>query len=270
MTLADLEAILGRRRSRRVRGRGSRVARRARRRRARARGQGLAHGAGEADDRDARRGREAARGQGGQRVRRTGRAGGRGPARRARGARRGVGAGRRARPHARRPRPSARPPPPRHPGAARARGHLRRAWATASLEGPEVEDDWHNFEALNMVPGHPARSMQDTLYVELGEPEQVMLRTHTSPVQIRTMETMAPPIYVVAPGPHLPQRDARRPPLAGVPPDRGARRRPRHHARRPVRHHRGVRARAVRRRAASAPASAPTSSRTPSRRPSSR
>jgi len=68
------------------------------------------------------------------------------------------------------------------------------------VQGPEVEDDWHNFEALNMVPGHPARSMQDTLYVELGEPEQVMLRTHTSPVQIRTMETMEPPIFVVAPG----------------------------------------------------------------------
>jgi phenylalanyl-tRNA synthetase alpha chain len=68
------------------------------------------------------------------------------------------------------------------------------------MEGPEVEDDWHNFEALNMAPAHPARSMQDTLYVELGEPEQVLLRTHTSPVQIRTMEHMAPPIYVVAPG----------------------------------------------------------------------
>ena len=68
------------------------------------------------------------------------------------------------------------------------------------VQGPEVEDDWHNFEALNIPPGHPARSMQDTLYVELGEPEQVMLRTHTSPVQIRTMETQAPPIYVVAPG----------------------------------------------------------------------
>jgi len=68
------------------------------------------------------------------------------------------------------------------------------------VQGPEVEDDWHNFEALNIPPAHPARSMQDTLYVELGEAEQVMLRTHTSPVQIRTMETMAPPIYVVAPG----------------------------------------------------------------------
>jgi len=67
-------------------------------------------------------------------------------------------------------------------------------------EGPEVEDDWHNFEALNIPPSHPARSMQDTLYVRLGEEEQVMLRTHTSPVQIRTMETNDPPIFVVAPG----------------------------------------------------------------------
>ncbi|HEY3724372.1 MAG TPA: phenylalanine--tRNA ligase subunit alpha [Acidimicrobiia bacterium] len=67
-------------------------------------------------------------------------------------------------------------------------------------EGPEVEDDWHNFEALNFPPGHPARAMQDTLYVNLGEPEQVLLRTHTSPVQIRVMETQKPPIYAVMPG----------------------------------------------------------------------
>ncbi len=67
-------------------------------------------------------------------------------------------------------------------------------------EGPEVEDDWHNFEALNFPPGHPARAMQDTLYVRLGEPEQVLLRTHTSPVQIRVMEQHRPPIYFVAPG----------------------------------------------------------------------
>jgi phenylalanyl-tRNA synthetase alpha chain len=68
------------------------------------------------------------------------------------------------------------------------------------MEGPEVEDDWHNFEALNMAPAHPARSMQDTLYVDLGAAEQVLLRTHTSPVQIRTMEAMRPPIFVVVPG----------------------------------------------------------------------
>jgi phenylalanyl-tRNA synthetase alpha chain len=67
-------------------------------------------------------------------------------------------------------------------------------------EGPEVELDWYNFEALNFPPGHPARAMQDTLYVKLGESEQVMLRTHTSPVQVRTMEAQKPPIYVVAPG----------------------------------------------------------------------
>ncbi|HMF84591.1 MAG TPA: phenylalanine--tRNA ligase subunit alpha [Acidimicrobiia bacterium] len=67
-------------------------------------------------------------------------------------------------------------------------------------EGPEVEDDWHNFEALNIPPAHPARSMQDTLYVKLGGEEQVMLRTHTSPVQIRTMERSDPPIYVIVPG----------------------------------------------------------------------
>jgi phenylalanyl-tRNA synthetase alpha chain len=98
-------------------------------------------------------------------------------------------------------------------GHARPRGHLHLITQVQRelediflgmgylvMEGPEVEDDWHNFEALNMVPGHPARSMQDTLYVELGEAEQVLLRTHTSPVQIRTMEKMAPPIHIVAPG----------------------------------------------------------------------
>jgi phenylalanyl-tRNA synthetase alpha chain len=67
-------------------------------------------------------------------------------------------------------------------------------------EGPEVEDDWHNFEALNFPPGHPARAMQDTLYVDLGESEQVLLRTHTSPVQIRLMESTPPPIYAVITG----------------------------------------------------------------------
>ncbi len=67
-------------------------------------------------------------------------------------------------------------------------------------EGPEVETDWYNFEALNFPPGHPARSSWDTFHVELGEPESVVLRTHTSPVQVRTMETHEPPIYVVSPG----------------------------------------------------------------------
>lgn len=67
-------------------------------------------------------------------------------------------------------------------------------------EGPEVEDDWHNFEALNFPPGHPARSSWDTFFVDLGEQEQVVLRTHTSPVQIRVMESQRPPIYSVMPG----------------------------------------------------------------------
>jgi len=67
-------------------------------------------------------------------------------------------------------------------------------------EGPEVEDDWHNFEALNIPAAHPARSMQDTLFVDLGEPEQVLLRTHTSPMQVRIMESGPPPVYVVSPG----------------------------------------------------------------------
>ena len=67
-------------------------------------------------------------------------------------------------------------------------------------EGPEVETDWYNFEALNMPPAHPARSMWDTLYVRLGAPESTCLRTHTSPVQIRVMETRELPVHVVMPG----------------------------------------------------------------------
>jgi phenylalanyl-tRNA synthetase alpha chain len=67
-------------------------------------------------------------------------------------------------------------------------------------EGPEVESDFYNFEALNMPPAHPARSMWDTLFVDLGEPGTVVLRTHTSPVQIRVMEQSPPPIYAVMPG----------------------------------------------------------------------
>jgi phenylalanyl-tRNA synthetase alpha chain len=67
-------------------------------------------------------------------------------------------------------------------------------------EGPIVETDWYNFEALNFPAGHPARNMYDTLYVDLGEPESVVLRTHTSPVQVRVMERQAPPIYSIMPG----------------------------------------------------------------------
>ena len=68
--------------------------------------------------------------------------------------------------------------------------------------GPEIEDDWHNFTALNFPPNHPAKAMHDTFYLERtdesGQP--LLLRTHTSPVQIRTMQTRKPPLYVIAPG----------------------------------------------------------------------
>jgi phenylalanyl-tRNA synthetase alpha chain len=68
-------------------------------------------------------------------------------------------------------------------------------------EGPEVETDWHNFEALNTPPDHPARSLMDTFYVDgPNGPETAVLRTHTSPVQVRVMESKQPPIYVICPG----------------------------------------------------------------------
>ncbi|QXC61905.1 phenylalanine--tRNA ligase subunit alpha [Aquihabitans sp. G128] len=67
-------------------------------------------------------------------------------------------------------------------------------------EGPEVEDDWHNFTALNFGRYHPARDMQDTFFVDLGAEREVVMRTHTSPVQIRVMEGQAPPIYSIMPG----------------------------------------------------------------------
>jgi phenylalanyl-tRNA synthetase alpha chain len=65
-------------------------------------------------------------------------------------------------------------------------------------EGPEIEHDYYNFTALNHPPGHPARMLQDTFYVQ-SHPE-TLLRTHTSPMQVRAMETQAPPIFVVVPG----------------------------------------------------------------------
>jgi phenylalanyl-tRNA synthetase alpha chain len=69
-------------------------------------------------------------------------------------------------------------------------------------EGPEIETQWYNFSALNMPENHPARAMQDTFYLELreGETEPRVLRTHTSPVQIRSMEANGAPIRVIAPG----------------------------------------------------------------------
>lgn len=71
-------------------------------------------------------------------------------------------------------------------------------------EGPEAESDWYNFEALNIPPSHPARDMYDTMYLEVGAPETVLLRTHTSPVQIHLMEEAVRdgtlPIHAVMPG----------------------------------------------------------------------
>jgi phenylalanyl-tRNA synthetase alpha chain len=69
-------------------------------------------------------------------------------------------------------------------------------------EGPQIETDWHTFEALGTPKDHPARDMQDTFYVA----DEIVLRSHTSPVQIRTMQTQPPPIRIVAPG-HVYRRD---------------------------------------------------------------
>jgi phenylalanyl-tRNA synthetase alpha chain len=106
---------------------------------------------------------------------------------------------------------------PAHVLSAPARGHLHLvSQARAELEdvfvgmgftvaeGPEAESDWYNFEALNMPPAHPARGMYDTIYLDIGEPETVLLRTHTSPVQIHLMEQAVRddslPIHAVMPG----------------------------------------------------------------------
>ena len=66
-------------------------------------------------------------------------------------------------------------------------------------EGPEIEDDWHNFSALNLPEYHPARDMQDTFFIQTN-PEEILLRTHTSSVQVRYMEDQKPPIRTISPG----------------------------------------------------------------------
>ena len=99
-------------------------------------------------------------------------------------------------------------------------------------EGPEIETQWYNFTALNMPENHPARAMQDTFYLEPRDAgdEPRVLRTHTSPVQIRTMEAHGAADPRDRAGPRLPLRQ-RRDPHADVPPGRGAGDRPRDHAR---------------------------------------
>ncbi|HMX70488.1 MAG TPA: phenylalanine--tRNA ligase subunit alpha [Solirubrobacterales bacterium] len=101
------------------------------------------------------------------------------------------------------------------PGSpARAVGHLHPITRTRRLiedvmiglgyqvmEGPEVEHDYYNFTALNHPEGHPARMLQDTFYVDTDEHvEQVLLRTHTSPMQVRAMESAPPPLFMIVPG----------------------------------------------------------------------
>lgn len=94
-------------------------------------------------------------------------------------------------------------------GTGQAQGHLHPITITrqrieaifktlgfAVVEGPEIEDDYHNFSALNIPENHPARAMQDTFYFE----NHTLLRTHMSPVQIRTMEKNKPPLRIIAPG----------------------------------------------------------------------
>ena len=95
--------------------------------------------------------------------------------------------------------------PPRPVGHAHLVARTQRAIEDVMVglgytvaEGPEIEHDYYNFTALNHPPGHPARMLQDTFYVQ-SHPE-VLLRTHTSPMQVRAMETQAPPIFVVVPG----------------------------------------------------------------------
>ena len=85
-----------------------------------------------------------------------------------------------------------------HP-VTRTLARIEQIFAQAGFavkEGPEIEDDWHNFEALNIPQSHPARAMHDTFYFDAHR----LLRTHTSPVQIRTMEAEAPPLRIIAPG----------------------------------------------------------------------
>ena len=85
-----------------------------------------------------------------------------------------------------------------HP-VTRTRLRIERIFAQAGFQvasGPEVEDDFHNFEALNIPKNHPARAMHDTFYF----PDGRLLRTHTSPVQIRSMRAQRPPLALIAPG----------------------------------------------------------------------
>jgi phenylalanyl-tRNA synthetase alpha chain len=95
------------------------------------------------------------------------------------------------------------PAPGLRPGALHPVTHVQKfledlfiSMGFTILTGPEVETEWHNFDALNIPPEHPARDMQDTFWLEGGN----LLRTHTSPVQVRGMERLGPPLRMIAPG----------------------------------------------------------------------
>ena len=130
-------------------------------------------------------------------------------------------------------------------------------------DGPEIEDDWHNFEALNIPPDHPARDMQDTFYS--GPAGSCCGRT-PRPVQIRDMERCQPPIRIIVPG-RVYRRRGRSAALADVPSDRGADGRRRGHLRPPQGDPRDLSARASSPSMRSRCASGRASSRSPSRRP---
>lgn len=85
----------------------------------------------------------------------------------------------------------------------RAKGRIEEIFTRMGFSiatGPDIEDDYHNYEALNFAPDHPARDMQDTFFVKVGDREDVLLRSHTSPVQIRVMQSQALPIRSIMPG----------------------------------------------------------------------
>ena len=103
--------------------------------------------------------------------------------------------------------PARRPPAPRHPSSDQPGRdqivHIFGRLGFSVAEGPEIEDDWHNFTALNLPENHPARDMQDTFYIHQNP--DWLLRTHTSSVQARVMEKQKPPIRIICPGPRIPQ-----------------------------------------------------------------
>jgi phenylalanyl-tRNA synthetase alpha chain len=101
--------------------------------------------------------------------------------------------------------PGRRPPLGHAHPLTQVQDDVRRVFAAmgfAVADGPEVETDWYNFEALNIPPGHPAREMQDSFYLAVEPAGQILLRAHTSPVQVRYMRAFAPrlPVRVIAPG----------------------------------------------------------------------